>query len=268
VRRRRDPRRSIGPLTTKDTALTDDAYARWLEQHTWAPSSECGLAIEAELSPAAWLLPRLVPGSFEVHMTSPEGYEAYARILFPFVGPRTRVGDSWAPEERISWHALAERNGRAFHPLVEEETVNVGSDASDYSVSASLAKEQLATLLPILGRHTSSTRGWYLLWEGYGDLKRSVFDGFPTVSHPMRNYYLLRGPLNAFGEFPEDPDYWWPDDRAWCLSGDTDFHWAYLAGSETCVNEVLDAPVLDAVRTEPANPAHFGMDQINSPPQS
>ena len=153
MRRRRDPRRSIGPLTAKGTALTDDAYATWLEQHTWAPSNESGLAIEAELSPAAWLLPRLAPGSFEVHMTSPEGYAAYARILFPFVGPNTRVGDSWAPEEHISWHALAERNGRAFHPLVEEETVNVGSDASDYSVSASLAKEQLATLLPILGRH-------------------------------------------------------------------------------------------------------------------
>jgi hypothetical protein len=25
-------------------------------------------------------------------MTSPEGYEAYARILFVFVGPSTRVG--------------------------------------------------------------------------------------------------------------------------------------------------------------------------------
>jgi len=64
-------------------------------------------------------------------------------------------------------------------------------------------------------------------------------------------------------ELPEDPDYWWPDDYAWCLSGDTDFHWAYLAGSEVCVNEVLDTPVLDAVRTEPTNPAVSGMDRIN-----
>lgn len=268
MRRRRNPRGSIAPLTAKGTTLSDDAYATWLEEHTWAPSHECGLVIETELTLAPWLLPRLVPGSFEVHMTSPEGYEAYARILFPFVGPSTRVGDSWAPEEHISWRTLANRNDRAFHPLVEEETINVGPDARDLSVSRSLTKEQLAALLPILGRHTSSNSGWFLLWEGYGELKRSVFDGFPTVAHPMRNYYLLSGPLDAFGEFPEDPDYWWPDDYAWCLSGDTDFHWAYLAGSETCVNEVLDTPVLDAVRTEPASPAVFGMDQINPRPQA
>jgi hypothetical protein len=243
--------------------MSDDAYATWLEEHTWAPSHESRLMIETELTPAAWLLPRLAPGSFEVHMTAPEGYESYARILFPFVAPSIRVGDDWAPEEHISWRTLAERNGRAFHPLVEEETVNVGPDAGDLSLSTSLAKEQLTALLRILGRHTSSSSGWFLLWEGYGDLRRSVFDRFPTVAHPMRNYYLLRGPLDAFGEFPEDPDYWWPDDYAWCLSGDTDFHWAYLAGSEVCVNEVLDTPVLDAVRTEPTNPAVFGMDRIN-----
>ena len=266
MRRRRNPTGSIAPLTAKGATLSDDAYATWLEEHTWAPSHKCGLVIEAELSSAAWLLPRLTPGSFQVHMTAPEGFEAYARILFPFVGPTTRVEDS-CREEHISWRTLAERNGRAFHPLVEEETVNVGPDASDLCVSTSLAKEQLAALLPILGRHTSSSSGWFLLWEGYGDLRRSVFDDVPTVAHPMRNYYLLSGPLDAFGEFPEDPDYWWPDDHAWCLSGDTDFHWAYLAGSEGCVKEVLDAPVLDAVRTEPANPARFGMDQINPRPQ-
>jgi len=79
----------------------------------------------------------------------------------------------------------------------------------------------------------------------------------------MRNYYLLRAPLDAIGEFPEDPDYWWPEDYAWCLAGDTDSTWAYLAGSEVCVNEVLDTPVLDAVRTEPTNPAFFEMDRIN-----
>lgn len=83
-------------------------------------------------------------------MTSPEGYDAYARILFPFIGPSRRVGDRWAPEEHISWRTLAERNGRVLHPLVEEETINIGADAQDYRVSTSLAKEQLAALLPIL----------------------------------------------------------------------------------------------------------------------
>lgn len=116
-------------------------------------------------------------------MTSPEGYDAYARILFPFIGPSRRVGDRWAPEEHISWWTLAERNGRVLHPLVEEETINIGADAQDYRVSTSLAKEQLAALLPILARHTSSDGGWFLLWEGLRQSQpvgaRSLSQGCP-----------------------------------------------------------------------------------------
>lgn len=36
--------------------------------------------------PPSGCFSRLVPDSFEVHMTSPEGYDAYVRILFPFIG--------------------------------------------------------------------------------------------------------------------------------------------------------------------------------------
>lgn len=43
-------------MTTKGMTLSDDAYATWLEQHTWAPSTECGLVVETELAPAVWLL--------------------------------------------------------------------------------------------------------------------------------------------------------------------------------------------------------------------
>ncbi|MGH9030353.1 MAG: hypothetical protein ACRDV4_12165 [Acidimicrobiales bacterium] len=266
MRRRRTARGSTAPLTARGTTMSDVEYAAWLDAHTWAPSAASGLAVQSDLSPAAWLLPRLVPDSFDVNMTSPQGYDAYARILFPFVGPGTRAGDTLGPTEHVSWQMLAKRNGRAFHPLVEEETVNAGPDADDLDVSRSLASEQVDALLPVLARHTASSSGWFLLWDGYGNLRRSVFDGLETVVHPMRNYYLFRGPLAAFGEFPEGPDYCWPDDFSWCLSGDTDFVWAYLAGSEECVDEVLTLPVLDAVRTEPTNPARFGMDLINPRP--
>jgi hypothetical protein len=60
------------------------------------------------------------------------------------------------------------------------------------------------------------------------------------------------------------PNFWWPDDRAWCWSTDTDFTWGYLAASAACMSEVLAAAVLDAYPTMPGSPAHQGMDVINA----
>jgi hypothetical protein len=81
----------------------------------------------------------------------------------------------------------------------------------------------------------------------------------------MRNFFLLKGPLGGFDQFPDNPNYWWPDDRAWCICTDTDFEWAYLAGSVACVEEALSIPLIDGVRTKLDNPAHSGMDRINDP---
>jgi hypothetical protein len=124
--------------------------------------------------------------------------------------------------------------------------------------------EQFAALLPILTKYTNSETGFYLYWYGFGDLNERTFNkSVPMVRHPIREFYLLKGPLGAFEEFPHPPSYWWPEDRAWCIAGDIDFEWVYLGGSMTCVNEALAIPVIDAVPTRPEDPAHDGMDTIN-----
>lgn len=159
---------------------------------------------------------------------------------------------------------MARRNGRVAHALMEPETIQAAQNqrASCYN---ELAAGQSEALLPILTRHTSSPRGWFLLWEGFGDLDERAFRPLPKVRHPMRNYYLLSGPHSAYQDFNDDPDYWWPDDRAWCVCTDTHFDWAYIAGSAACIDEVLSVPVLDAYLTKPENPAVAGMDVINDP---
>jgi hypothetical protein len=128
-----------------------------------------------------------------------------------------------------------------------------------------LADEQLDALLPLLTRHTGSERSWFLLWNGFGDLNQDILDRQPRVVHPMREFYLLRGDLNTYRNLPHGPSYWWPDDRAWCLSTDTDFYWAYIAGSAACIRDVLALPELDAYETNPGNPARSGMGAINDP---
>ncbi len=82
----------------------------------------------------------------------------------------------------------------------------------------------------------------------------------------MRNYFLIKGPLTAFDAFPRPPDYRWPDDRAWCACTDTDFEWAYLAGTAACIDEVLFQPIIDALRMQPENSKRYGMDAFNPRP--
>lgn len=191
-------------------------------------------------------------------MTVPQSFEAYARIFFPYDG------------ESLSWTEAARRNGRTPHALMERETIAAGDDRYGHSVSDRLSQEQFEALLPILSRHTSSADGWYLLWNGYGNLAdwASVWPALvraPQVSLPCRDLYLLHGPLAAYAELPYSPSYWWPEDRTWCVSTDVDFGWCYLAGTAACLRDVLAVPVIDGYATIPDNPARSGMDVINDP---
>jgi hypothetical protein len=83
------------------------------------------------------------------------------------------------------------------------------------------------------------------------------------VTGKRHEYFLLKGTLGGFAEFPEDPDYWWPEDQAWCYCTDADFSWAYLAGSKACISELVPLGSVEAYLTSPEDPAHDGMDTIN-----
>lgn len=248
--------------------MSDKEYSAWYDEHAWDPSRFPGLTLETDLTPAEWLEPLLVPGSFEVWMSAPRGYEAYARIFFPF--SRTGLDDAgeWY-EQHVRWGDIARENGKEVHALMEKETIVTSTTEGTQDrdrVMDNLSPGQFEALMPILARHTSSVNGWFLLWEGFGDLNENVSNRqVPKLSHDMRNFYLLRGPLDSYAHFTNDPNFWWPDDRAWCMGTDTDFYWSYLAGSRACVDEVLAAPIMDAVETKPENPARSGMDVINDP---
>jgi hypothetical protein len=243
--------------------LTGREYEAWLEAHNWYPSAESGLVVESDLAPAAWIESLLCERSFDVCMSVPQGFDAYARIMFPFTGQDVATDGAVTGQEYVTWTEIARRNGRVAHALMEQETIV--APGQEVPCLNELADEQFAALLPILTRHTSSSHGWFLLWSGFGDLNQRVFGSRPTVTHPMREFYLLSGALPAYGNLPHDPNFWWPDDRAWCLGTDTDFSWAYIAGSAACVREVLSVPGLDAYETKPHNPARSGMDVINDP---
>jgi hypothetical protein len=267
-RRRRTFYRGLGPLLPKGQTMSEAEYEQWRDENTWDPSRRTNLVIETDLAPAAWIEPLLSSGSFEVRMTAPQGFEAYARVFFPFV-EWTRDGSGEPVEQFIRWKDLAEQNGWTAHVLMEQESIsrNPNGEVDFRSPRSNLSSEQLEALLPILQRHTSSTNGWFLLWDGFGDLNERAFnDSIPKLHHPMREYYLLSGPLGSYAEIPHGPNYWWPDDHAWCVSTDTDFVWSYVAATSVCIEKLVAVRVMDAIETKPENPAHSGMDVINCDP--
>lgn len=250
------------------SAMSSHDYEQWRDEHTWDPSRSADLVIQDDVAPAAWIQHLLVPGSFQVQMMVPRGFEAYARVFFPFPGADIVANGEVVNQELITWTEMARRKGRTAHALMEAETILTGPAGGDYPGGGanSLAGEQFDALLSILTRHTSSPDSWFLLWDGFGNLNERAFSHHsPKVRHPMRNYYLLYGPHHSYTDFPDDPDYWWPDDQAWCVVTDTDFDWAYVAGSAACIGEVLAASVIDAYPTGPDDAAHSGMDVLNDP---
>lgn len=87
----------------------------------WRPS-RFGLEVPVDTAPASWIAPRLRPGTFTVGMTVPEGFEAYARIFFPFE-EGVFEGEAFCHRQSVTWKDMARRNGRVVHELMEEETI-------------------------------------------------------------------------------------------------------------------------------------------------
>lgn len=247
--------RGIAPLRASGAVPTlPDEYERWRDAQTWDPARDGRFAIENDLTPAEWIEPLLGRESGDVPTTVPRGYEAYARIFFPFVGAGRTELDGKVQVELVSWSERAARNGRVAGALMEIETISTEEGADrELGATDSLSIEHEARLVPILARHTTSSNAWFLLWDGWGDLNERAFALAPKVHHEGQDLYLLSGQLGAYQESRHVPYYFWPEDRAWCLCSHCDFYWCYLAGSAACVEDVLAVPVLDAFALRPDN---------------
>jgi len=260
----------IAPMVVHSAETTQKDYARWYEESTVDLARLPQLELMREVSEAAWIEPLLASGSSEVRAIVPMGFEAYARIFFPFVGEDVVVDGQAVGTEHVRWSEVARLNGRITHAEMEQETIAHRDDGqSEYNSSyASLPTEDIATLAAILVRQTSTPdKSWYLVCDGYGDLNRMAVENVARIEHraSARRYWLLRGPCTAYAQLPHDPDYWWPDDRTWCFVSHEDLHWAYVAASTGCIAEIVACPDLEALETRPGNLDRPGMDRINDP---
>lgn len=185
-----------------------------------------------EISAAEWIAARL-PGKYGLFSSFlPAGFEKYARIFHPAVGP-------W--EKRASWSEVAAWSGKvmdadAEFELLERRTAGEGAGRTHgYEPRfGELLPDLVDTLAEVLGSYTRSPeRCWFCVWEGgwikgpgtlhvaLGTAERERVQiqsqweagwelsfgrealAFPRVQFPAREYVLLEGPLDAVAEIGE-----------------------------------------------------------------
>ena len=217
-----------------------------------------------DVSAANWMVERLHPfRTYLAGSVAPTNYEAYARILHPVFNDRG---------EEVRWSDIAAWSGRVYHPAMQFESIATPRDDAASApkpwsgdVPYSFPFVQATALSEILSRFTTtSQKVWYCIWEGYGNLPKRAR---PRVRREGRNYCLYVADLCAVPEFSQfhgsPPEYWFPDDRAWCVAGDVDLYWTYVGGSKRCIEAILDDPRLEAVPAELEHGLTVDSDALN-----
>jgi hypothetical protein len=192
-------------------------------------SADGRVRLSTELEAAAWIAPRLGPFGVRIDSVVPAGFEAYARIFHPAIGPR---------EKRATWAEVAAWAGKVMHPHAEFEQIErrIKGEGAGRTYGAeprmgALEPELVGALAELLRHHTQSPeRCWFCVWEGgwvqgpgsvlvsFGtpvyeraEIQREWASGWersfsgdvstaPRVRLPGRDYVLLEGPLDAVGE--------------------------------------------------------------------
>jgi hypothetical protein len=252
-----------------------------------------------DVSAAQWVAGRL--GSFgSVGGLVPRGFASYARILHPAdsaQGQQVRWAQiaAWSDRRlhaRVQFEALIRPGtgaGRGPAPWTAEPA------------TGELCPALLSALCERLVVHTHTPqRCWFCLWDGWGwiDGSRSVLTAYdeptpdapvssavnapafprdiidgPRVRLPGREYILLEGPLHAAEDlgdrvspdtfFPQSPNLFWPQDRAWCVATEIDLDSTYLGGSPALIHDLLHDPRLEALAVHPEDPIWADSDTIN-----
>ena len=240
--------------------------------------------LEPDVEATEWIDQRLdqrrEPWPPSVGFIVPNGFEAYARLLHP--GHR-HLGESHDERVPLRWAEIAEARGKTMHPEVELHALIDHADEWDYNhwkaISVgegewfpppeALEETEALALLSILRQATSATEeAWFMLWDGYGDLRGGIdrlprgtihrVDEPPDVPAELvgrifayRHYLVFRGPLDALPTWfewrDEAPNYFWPDDKAWIVATEIDGFSTYVGAQKDQIDLILESPFLEAV---------------------
>jgi hypothetical protein len=246
-----------------------------------------------DASPADWVLAGL--HEFRAHDVSsivPACFDHYARVFHPAElhkpakaseGKRLPGGGvirTYAVTQ-VSWATVAAANSRQMHPAAEwgsitgslrylnsGEQPGIWNQPPDQGNLIKIAPD----LTNVLIRFTSTPQScWFGIWDGYGmPLFENLMDA-PHFGTHARTWRLLHGPIESaarspFPNWPQSPNLWWPEDRAWCVGTDIDLVTTYVGGSNDCIEALLSNGFLEALPASVDQKVTGDADTINPLP--
>ena len=71
--------------------------------------------------------------------------------------------------------------------------------------------------------------------------------------------FVVKAPLTGLGNVVDDrsiggragPDYWWPEDRTWCVYTDCDATLTWVGGSEQLISSIEEDAVIESFAGSP-----------------
>jgi hypothetical protein len=239
---------------------------------------------------ADWIRDRLIPfqqnlappaetggsASYRAGFVIPAGFEAYARVLHPLPATWTPAGGRTAMRWRevAAWSSRPIGRETQFHSVaLPQEPTAAQPLFSRPSVGSPHPPDAMVLSEVLRGATATPEQCFFCLWDGYswerrsilltrrgeppirrpGPLPEEVLRG-PRVHHPIRNYLLYTGAVEAViaPELIGDrnlhaANLWWPADRAWCVASDIDLSWTYVGGTRAVIDRLLVDERIEAV---------------------
>jgi hypothetical protein len=217
-----------------------------------------------------WIVAALTTFAESVVSLVPSGFAAYIRVFHPAY---RAVGSELVP---LRWADIAAANGKRAHARMQLAGIT-GSERFERGQPGIFDSEpDVGTLPPsvagplaaALACHTATPdRCWFAVWSGFGGLGAKARSG-AEFELPGREYYLLGGPIEAATESLDEPweqsaNLWWPEDHAWCVATEVDLDTTYIGCSESCRDEILQSPELEAFEVDPESGIDRTSDEIN-----
>jgi hypothetical protein len=191
------------------------------------------IAFSDDVRAGDWLIRALAGFGTGLGSIVPDGFAAYARVLHP----------AWRGRAKVRWRDLAtgplDAGTRFETPAAE------GVQAP---FTGTLDCGDLRAVLDALAPETAG-ECWFGVWAGFGWVPDPP--PAPRLDLQERPLLLYRGPLAAATAlcepYEQTPTLWWPDDRAWCVASEVDFHSTYVGGPRSLIDRLLRDDRIEAV---------------------
>lgn len=192
----------------------------------------------------------------------PAGYAAYRRIF------HTIEKDD---RSESSWEVVAAWSGKARHPLAQFEELAASSSPNSGEMpwdgrpprEGTLSARQLSLMLVPLLAGTTATRIVACWWEGFV----SATEG-NHIDHDRLRYRIERTDVpdeSALMIEGKSPQFWWPEDRPWCVASNIDLHSTYVGCSEQVADKLDRIDGLECAVADIEDRIDFGSDLQNRP---